>query len=67
MKYQPGTTKVTCEYCGNEEIIDVENHTFEELELYPYLTSAGAQKHSEEISMLTCKNKVVLPSMLRKT
>ena len=56
LKYRPGTKNVHCEYCGHEEIITIDENGFEELELYPYLKEMGAQKHSEEISMLNCKN-----------
>ncbi|MEM7483957.1 MAG: DNA helicase PriA [Bacteroidota bacterium] len=56
LKYKPGTTNITCEYCGHEESISIDENGFEELELYPYLKEMGAQKHSEEISMLHCKN-----------
>lgn len=56
LKYQPGTTNISCEYCGHKEVISVDENGFEELELYPYLKEMGAQKHSEEISMLHCKN-----------
>ena len=55
LKYKPGTTNITCEYCGHEESISIDENGFEELELYPYLKEMGAQKHSEEISMLHCK------------
>ena len=56
LKYKPGTTSITCEYCGHQEKISLETSKFEELELYPYLDSMGSQKNSEEISMLQCKN-----------
>lgn len=56
LKYQPGTTTINCAYCGHEEHIDLSDNSFEELELYPYLKKMGAQKHSEEITMLHCKN-----------
>ncbi|SHG77467.1 DNA helicase PriA [Flagellimonas flava] len=56
LKYKPGTTAISCEYCGHQESIQVNENGFEELELYPYLRDMGAQKHSEEISMLHCKN-----------
>ncbi len=56
LKYKPGTTNISCEYCGHEESITIDENGFEELELYPYLQEMGAQKHSEEISMLHCKN-----------
>ncbi|MCL6274410.1 DNA helicase PriA [Muricauda sp. 2012CJ35-5] len=56
LKYKPGTTNISCEYCGHEELIEVSETGFEELELYPYLKEMGAQRHSEEISMLHCKN-----------
>lgn len=56
LTYKPGTTSITCEYCGYEEAIKIDEKGFEELELYPYLKEMGAQRHSEEISMLHCKN-----------
>ncbi|MEX0361966.1 MAG: DNA helicase PriA, partial [Allomuricauda sp.] len=56
LKYKPGTTNISCEYCGHQESIQVDENGFEELELYPYLQEMGSQKHSEEISMLHCKN-----------
>lgn len=56
LKYKPGTTSISCEYCGHQETIELGGNRFEELELYPYLKQMGAQKHSEQISMLHCKN-----------
>lgn len=56
LKYKPGTTSINCEYCGHEESIAINENGFQELELYPYLKEMGSQKHSEEISMLHCKN-----------
>ena len=56
LTYKPGTTSIRCEYCGHQESINIDEQGFEELELYPYLKEMGAQKHSEEISMLQCKN-----------
>lgn len=56
LKYRPGTTEIACEYCGHKEAIAIDDLGFEELELYPYLQEMGAQKHSEEIAMLHCKN-----------
>lgn len=56
LKYKPGTTNISCEYCGHEETIKLGEKGFEELELHPYLQEMGAQRHSEEISMLHCKN-----------
>ena len=56
MKYQPGTENIVCEYCGHEENITLDESGFHELELYPYLKEMGAQSHSQEITMLSCKN-----------
>ena len=56
LKYQPGTKNVSCEYCGHQETISIDESGFKELELYPYLKEMGSQKHSEEVSMLHCKN-----------
>lgn len=56
LTYQPGTKNISCNYCGHHETIALVENGFEELELYPYLKEMGAQKHSEAISMLQCKN-----------
>lgn len=56
MKYQPGTENISCDYCGHQETITLDENGFEELELYPYLKEMGAQRHSEQVSMLQCKN-----------
>ncbi len=56
LKYKPGTTEITCEYCGHEETIVSDQDGFKELELKPYLDEMGSQSHSEEIMMLHCKN-----------
>ena len=54
--YAPGTTELKCDYCGYTETIAPSENGFEELELKPYLEKMGSQKHSEEITMLHCKN-----------
>lgn len=54
--YAPGTTELSCEYCGHIEAIDVSEFGYQELELREYLSEMGSQSHSEEISMLHCKN-----------
>ena len=46
LKYKPGTTNISCEYCGHQETIALDESGFEELELYPFLKEMGAQKHS---------------------
>lgn len=56
LNYKPGTQLINCAYCGHQESIELGESSFEELELYPYLKQMGEQKHSEEISMLDCKN-----------
>lgn len=56
LTYKPGTSSVTCAYCGHKEEISVNPNGFEELELSPYLKEMGALSHSEKISMLHCKN-----------
>ena len=56
LKYKPGTTSVNCEYCGHQETISIDPNGFMELELHPYLNKMGAQKNSEELTMLKCKN-----------
>ena len=56
MRYLPGTKHITCDYCGHQETIDTDANGFKELELYPYLKEMGSLRHSEEVSMLNCKN-----------
>ncbi|WP_025743702.1 hypothetical protein [Aquimarina pacifica] len=56
LKYKPGTTTITCEYCNHQETIVQDQNGFKELALKPYLTEMGSQSHSEEIMMLHCKN-----------
>lgn len=54
--YAPGTTELKCEYCNHTQAIPPALNGFEELELKPYLEEMGANTHSEEITMLHCKN-----------
>ncbi|MBX2846387.1 MAG: hypothetical protein KTR13_09250 [Saprospiraceae bacterium] len=54
--YKPGTTEINCEYCGHQKTIHLDPNGFEELELYPYLKRMGGQSHTQEISLLNCKN-----------
>ncbi len=54
--YAPGTTELKCGYCSYSETISPSENGFEELELRSYLNEMGGQSHSEEITMLHCKN-----------
>jgi DNA-directed RNA polymerase subunit RPC12/RpoP len=54
--YAPGTTELQCEYCNHTQPITALESGFEELELKPYLEELGSRSHSEEITMLHCKN-----------
>ncbi|AFL80601.1 replication restart DNA helicase PriA [Aequorivita sublithincola DSM 14238] len=56
LTYAPGTTELKCDYCGYTQTIAPSENEFEELELKPYLEKMGSQSHSEEITMLHCKN-----------
>ncbi|SRX52531.1 DNA helicase PriA [Aequorivita sp. CIP111184] len=56
LTYAPGTTELKCDYCGYTETIVPSKDGFEELELKPYLEKMGSQSHSEEITILHCKN-----------
>jgi len=56
LRYAPGTTEMECEYCGYTQEIPPSEESFEELELKSYLNEMGAQSHSQEITMLHCKN-----------
>jgi DNA-directed RNA polymerase subunit RPC12/RpoP len=54
--YAPGTTELKCEYCSHTQGIAVSENGFEELELNKYLQDLGSHTHSEQITMLHCKN-----------
>lgn len=54
--YAPGTTELQCDYCGHTQEIPASETTFEELELKPYLDALGEQSHSEQITMIQCRN-----------
>ena len=54
--YAPGTSELRCGYCGHTETIKRSEKRFSELSLWPYLDKMGSQGHSEEITMLHCKN-----------
>ena len=54
--YAPGTTELKCDYCGHTQEIPPEENAFKELELQKYLSEMGSLSHSEEITMLHCKN-----------
>ncbi len=56
LQYKPGTTEITCDYCGYNETILKNQNGFKELALETYLSEMGSQSHSEEIMMLHCKN-----------
>ncbi len=54
--YKPGTTSLTCDYCGYEQEITSSEEGIQELELRKYLENMGAQAHSQEITMVQCKS-----------
>ncbi len=54
--YAPGTKEMQCGYCSYKQDIPPAIDGFEELELKPYLEQLGGQSHSEQITMLHCKN-----------
>lgn len=54
--YAPGTTELKCEYCDYSQEIAPSENGFKELKLQKYLNEMGSQSHSEQISMLHCKN-----------
>ncbi len=56
LTYKPGTTLVTCDYCGYQEELNLCLDTLKELPLREYLREVGAQANSVEISLLHCKN-----------
>ena len=56
LKYKPGTTSITCDYCGHQENIIQDQDGFEELELKPYLDEMGSLSHTQELIILNCKN-----------
>jgi len=56
LTYKPGTTQITCDYCGHKEELNLSLDTLKELPLREYLREMGAQANSVEISLLHCKN-----------
>lgn len=54
--YAPGTTDLKCDYCGHTVTISTSENELEELALKNYLGEMGEQSHSEEITMIQCKN-----------
>jgi len=56
LNYAPGTTELKCDYCGYTQEITPSETSFEELELKKYLDEMGSLTHSEEITVLHCKN-----------
>jgi DNA-directed RNA polymerase subunit RPC12/RpoP len=56
LNYAPGTTELKCDYCGYTQEITPSESSFEELELKKYLDEMGSLTHSEEITVLHCKN-----------
>lgn len=54
--YAPGTTDLKCDYCGHTVTISASENELEELALKNYLGEMGEQSHSEEITMIQCKN-----------
>ena len=54
--YAPGTSDLKCEYCGHSVTIEASETELEELALQNYLGEMGQQSHSEEITMIQCKN-----------
>jgi len=56
LTYKPGTTKITCAYCGHTEDIKIGTDPVKELPLRSYLQNHGGQVNSEQISILSCEN-----------
>ena len=54
--YAPGTIALKCDYCGHTKEITPTKEDIEELALKKYLSDMGTQSHSEEITMIQCKN-----------
>ncbi len=54
--YKPGTTSLTCEYCGYVQEIVPSPDGIQELELRKYLDQMGSQAYSEEITMVQCRS-----------
>jgi predicted RNA-binding Zn-ribbon protein involved in translation (DUF1610 family) len=54
--YAPGTVALKCDYCGHTKEIASSEKDIKEIELKQYLSDMGMQSHSEEITMIQCKN-----------
>lgn len=56
LKYAPGTTQLTCEYCGTQNEIPVLEADIEELDFNTYLNNAGQESEQFEISTIKCED-----------
>ena len=56
LKYKPGTTHLTCEYCGASNEIPVSKEAIEELDFNEFLTKAADTADQITIHAVNCKN-----------
>lgn len=56
LKYSPGTEHLLCPYCNHKEAIRTGSQAVKELNIQEYLSEMGSLSHSEEITILNCKN-----------
>ncbi len=55
LTYLPGTDTISCQYCGHKEQIKVDKIAIKEIKLKKYLKKIGEKAHSEEVTMIQCK------------
>ncbi len=54
LKFKPGTTALTCEYCGAKNEIPASDIEIEELDFHEYFEKGAASQEQMEISLVKC-------------
>jgi len=55
LKFKPGTTSLTCEYCGAKNEIPVLDTEIEELDFHEYLRKHNAEGETVEVQLVKCE------------
>jgi ribosomal protein S27E len=56
LSFAPGTTSLTCEYCGTTNSFDEKTDVVEELSLVDWLSKLAAEQETFELEQVKCKN-----------
>ena len=54
LKFEPGTTSLSCEYCGTENPIEIKQEEIEEIDYRDFLSSEKTAAPTQEVSTLKC-------------